>query len=174
MVGAQVLGWGCIWACHQWAQLAACCPPARQLRCTLVRGNQLSHQRCWLQTPLPQKLEEEKRDHEVAVAGGQLASWLATTKRGGQHIACLRCGCAGIGQPHAHALSPHHSLPLPPPTAAGPAIPPGQEPDLGMRVLLVDGDETIADSAQGGLAKASDEFKAWIAKKWPAKEAVAV
>ena len=42
-----------------------------------------------------------------------------------------------------------------------------------MRILLVDGDDTIADSAQGGLAKACEEFKAWIAKKWPAKEAVA-
>ena len=74
---------------------------------------------------------------------------------------------------HMRMPSPTLPPPMPPPTAAGPAIPPGQEPDLGMRVLLVDGDETIADSAQGGLAKASGEFKAWIAKKWPVKEAVA-
>ncbi len=77
-----------------------------------------------------------------------------------------------------HAVVPAHpnrrtNPPTTRPPAAGPAIPPGQEPDLDMRVLLVDGDETIADSAQGGLAKASETFKAWIAKKWPAKEAVA-
>lgn len=71
------------------------------------------------------------------------------------------------------SLPPSPTHPAPPCSTAGPAIPPGQEPDLGMRVLLVDGDETIADSAQGGLAKACEQFKAWIARKWPAQEAAA-
>ena len=47
--------------------------------------------------------------------------------------------------------------------AAGPAIPPGQEPDLGMRVRLVHGDEVIADTAtDGGLAAACAKFKAFV------------
>ena len=47
--------------------------------------------------------------------------------------------------------------------AAGPALAPGQEPDLGMRVILVHGDETIGDSeAHGGLAPALAKFKAWV------------
>lgn len=37
---------------------------------------------------------------------------------------------------------------------SGPAIPAGNEPDLGMRVRLVHGDELISDSADGGLAAA--------------------
>ncbi|PSC69592.1 peptidase M3 [Micractinium conductrix] len=77
-----------------------------------------------LQTPLKQKLEEEKHDYKAAVA-------------------------------------------------AGPAIAPGQEPDLGMRVLLVHGDEQIADSAEGGLAAACETYKAWIRKTWPAAPATA-
>lgn len=55
--------------------------------------------------------------------------------------------------------------------APGPAVPPGAEPDLGMRVLLVHGDEMVADSSQGGLAKACDEYRAWIRQKWPATAA---
>ena len=36
----------------------------------------------------------------------------------------------------------------------------GEEPDLGMRVQLVHGDETIADSEEaGGLAAACDKFQ---------------
>lgn len=46
--------------------------------------------------------------------------------------------------------------------AAGPAIPAGQEPNLGMRVRLVHGDEVIADSAEGGLAEAVKAFNAWV------------
>lgn len=37
---------------------------------------------------------------------------------------------------------------------SGPAIPTGSEPDLGMRIRLVHGDELIADSQDGGLAGA--------------------
>ena len=36
--------------------------------------------------------------------------------------------------------------------AAGPALAPGQEPDLDMRVLMVDGDEVISDSQVRGRA----------------------
>jgi hypothetical protein len=52
--------------------------------------------------------------------------------------------------------------------AAGPAIAPGQEPNLNMRVRLVHGDELVADSAEGGLAAACKKYKEWIAKNWPA------
>lgn len=52
--------------------------------------------------------------------------------------------------------------------AAGPALKPGDEPDLGMRILLVHGDETVADSGEGGLAKAVEKYKAWLAAMWPA------
>lgn len=52
--------------------------------------------------------------------------------------------------------------------AAGPAIPRGAPCDLGMRVLLVHGDEHIADStADGGLAPACDKFKTWVDKAFP-------
>ncbi len=52
--------------------------------------------------------------------------------------------------------------------AAGPAIPRGAPCDLGMRVLLVHGDEHIADStADGGLAPACDKFKAWVDTAFP-------
>ncbi|GFH09111.1 uncharacterized protein HaLaN_04198 [Haematococcus lacustris] len=46
--------------------------------------------------------------------------------------------------------------------AAGPRLKPGEEPDIGMRVLLVHGDEVIADSADAGLAAAVAKFKAWV------------
>lgn len=55
--------------------------------------------------------------------------------------------------------------------AAGPALAPGAEPDLDMRVLLVHGDETVADSGEGGLAAALAKYKAWLAQKWPAAAA---
>ncbi|GFR51274.1 hypothetical protein Agub_g13582 [Astrephomene gubernaculifera] len=57
--------------------------------------------------------------------------------------------------------------------AAGPAIPPGQPFDLGMRVRLVHGDEVIADSAEeGGLAGACERFKSWVGATFlePAKK----
>ena len=42
-----------------------------------------------------------------------------------------------------------------------------QEPDLGMRVILVHGDETIGDSeADGGLAPALSKFKAWVRRTY--------
>lgn len=51
--------------------------------------------------------------------------------------------------------------------AAGPALAPGQEPDLGMRIILVHGDETIGDSeAHGGLAPALAKFKAWVRRTY--------
>ncbi|PNH06082.1 hypothetical protein TSOC_007613 [Tetrabaena socialis] len=47
--------------------------------------------------------------------------------------------------------------------AAGPAIRPGQDAELGMTVRLVHGDEVIADSGvDGGLAAACAKFKAWV------------
>ena len=55
--------------------------------------------------------------------------------------------------------------------AAGPALKPGEEPDLDMRVLLVHGDETVADSGEGGLAAALAKYKAWLEQKWPAATA---
>jgi len=49
--------------------------------------------------------------------------------------------------------------------AVGPAV--AQEPDLGMRVILCHGDETIGDSeADGGLAPALAKFKAWVRRKY--------
>ncbi|KAF5828250.1 oligoendopeptidase [Dunaliella salina] len=48
----------------------------------------------------------------------------------------------------------------------GPAIPPGSEPDLGMRVRLVHGDELISDSNDGGLANAVQKFKAWVRARY--------
>lgn len=72
-----------------------------------------------LQTPLKQKLEEERKEYEAAVA-------------------------------------------------AGAAIPTGQEADLEMRVLLVHGDEQVADSAEGGLAAACAKYKEWLRKTFPA------
>ncbi|KAK9843964.1 hypothetical protein WJX81_000584 [Elliptochloris bilobata] len=51
--------------------------------------------------------------------------------------------------------------------AAGPTLAPGQEPDLGMRVILCHGDETIGDSeADGGLAPALAKFKAWVRRTY--------
>ena len=55
--------------------------------------------------------------------------------------------------------------------AAGPAIPPGQEPDLDMRVVLVHGDATLADSAEGGLAQACKVYKDWLRKTYYATAA---
>lgn len=47
--------------------------------------------------------------------------------------------------------------------AQGPACNPGQEVDIGMRVILVHGDETIADSASdGGIQGACSKFKGWV------------
>jgi hypothetical protein len=52
--------------------------------------------------------------------------------------------------------------------AQGPAIQPGQEADLAMRVLLVHGDELVADTqADGGLAAACAKYKQWIRTNWP-------
>lgn len=52
-------------------------------------------------------------------------------------------------------------------TQAGPAIPPGTEPDLGMRIILAHGDEVIGDSADAGLTAACDKFKRWVAQAFP-------
>uniref|UniRef100_A0A0G4GAJ1 Peptidase M3A/M3B catalytic domain-containing protein n=1 Tax=Chromera velia CCMP2878 TaxID=1169474 RepID=A0A0G4GAJ1_9ALVE len=49
----------------------------------------------------------------------------------------------------------------------GPAIAPGSEVDLKMRVLLVHGDEVIADSKEAGLAKACGKFRQWVEEKFP-------
>jgi hypothetical protein len=46
---------------------------------------------------------------------------------------------------------------------AGPAIRSGSEVDLDMRVLLVHGDEVIADSQTSGLHQACEEYKKWLA-----------
>jgi len=50
--------------------------------------------------------------------------------------------------------------------AAGPALPAGAGADLDMRVMLVHGDEVIADSGAGagaaGLAAANAKFKTWV------------
>ena len=63
---------------------------------------------------------------------------------------------------------------------AGPALPPGGGADLGMRVVLVHGAETIADSgAPGGadaaqrFAKATGTFKAWVRATYFATPATA-
>ncbi len=53
--------------------------------------------------------------------------------------------------------------------APAPAAPPPQEPDLGMRILLVHGDEVVADSSEGGLAHACNTYRDWIRRHWPAK-----
>lgn len=50
--------------------------------------------------------------------------------------------------------------------ASGPAITSGSEVDLGMRVILVHGDTTIADSADGGLNAATAKFKDWVRKEY--------
>ncbi len=43
----------------------------------------------------------------------------------------------------------------------------GKEPDLGMRVQLVHGDETIADSEEaGGLAAACHKFQGWVRQQY--------
>lgn len=48
---------------------------------------------------------------------------------------------------------------------------PGEEIDIGMRVLLVHGDETIADSAvDGGFVKACAKFKAWVRARFFAQQ----
>ncbi|KAK9816558.1 hypothetical protein WJX72_001939 [[Myrmecia] bisecta] len=49
--------------------------------------------------------------------------------------------------------------------AAGPAIPAGAECDLGMRIVLIHGDETIADSKDGYTA-ACQTFKNWVHKEY--------
>ncbi|KAI3435664.1 hypothetical protein D9Q98_001722 [Chlorella vulgaris] len=52
--------------------------------------------------------------------------------------------------------------------AAGPAIAPGQQADLEMRIRLVHGDELIADTeTDGGLAGACAKYTEWIRKTWP-------
>ena len=51
--------------------------------------------------------------------------------------------------------------------AAGPKFPPGSEPDLGMRVILVHGDDVIADSQEdGSLQAACAKFKQWVRKTY--------
>ena len=46
----------------------------------------------------------------------------------------------------------------------GPTHSAGSDIDLDMRVLLVHGDEVIADSATAGLAAACTVYKSWVAK----------
>lgn len=53
-----------------------------------------------------------------------------------------------------------------PPMGCRTALP--QEPDLGMRILLVHGDDVVADSSQAGLAQACETYKRWIHAHWPA------
>ena len=44
----------------------------------------------------------------------------------------------------------------------GPQYPPGSSVDLDMKVLLVHGDEVIADSQSAGLAAACEKYRAWV------------
>lgn len=44
----------------------------------------------------------------------------------------------------------------------GPKITPGSPVDLDMRVLLVHGDDVIADSNDGGLTNACAVYKQWL------------
>jgi hypothetical protein len=48
--------------------------------------------------------------------------------------------------------------------AAGPKYPKGSSVNLDMRVLLVHGDEVIADSAEGGLNAACGVYKQWLSQ----------
>lgn len=48
--------------------------------------------------------------------------------------------------------------------AAGPTYPAGHDVDLAMRVLLVHGDDIIADSNNGGLAAACEVYRKWVAQ----------
>ncbi|RMZ53669.1 hypothetical protein APUTEX25_003203 [Auxenochlorella protothecoides] len=49
---------------------------------------------------------------------------------------------------------------------AGPRIPPGSPVDLNMRILLVHGDETVADTeVEGSLPAACAKYTAWLANK---------
>jgi hypothetical protein len=51
---------------------------------------------------------------------------------------------------------------------AGPKYGPGEEVELGMQVVLVHGDEVIADSAvDGSFQAACKKFKGWVQKAYP-------
>jgi hypothetical protein len=53
----------------------------------------------------------------------------------------------------------------------GPTIEAKEEADLGMQVVLVDGDEVIADSqSAGSLLAACDQFRSWVQRKFPKSE----
>lgn len=44
----------------------------------------------------------------------------------------------------------------------------GQPADLGMHVVLVHGDDVIADSAKAGsIQNATLQYKAWLQRTWP-------
>jgi len=50
----------------------------------------------------------------------------------------------------------------------------GDALDLGARIVIVHGDEKVADSAvDGGVAGADAAFRAWIEKNWPRKKGAA-
>lgn len=52
---------------------------------------------------------------------------------------------------------------------AGPKVKPGSEVDIGMRVVLVHGDEVISDSeTNGGFQGACAAFKSWVQQKYSA------
>ena len=42
---------------------------------------------------------------------------------------------------------------------------PLEDVDLGMQILVVDGDDLICDSAQGGLGAVCTQFQSWVAEK---------
>lgn len=50
----------------------------------------------------------------------------------------------------------------------GPKLKPGQPADLGMHVMLVHGDDVIADSQKAGsIQAATSQYKQWLHKTWP-------
>lgn len=52
----------------------------------------------------------------------------------------------------------------------GPKLKPGQPANLGMHVILVHGDEIIADSEEAGsISAATDQYKVWLQKTFPSK-----
>jgi hypothetical protein len=54
---------------------------------------------------------------------------------------------------------------------AGPKYPPGSDVDIGMRVMLVHGDEVISDSeTDGGFQGACAKFKSWVQQMYPVKK----
>lgn len=119
------------------------------------------------QTPLKQRLEEEKREYEAAVAAGPAIPSGQEADLDMRILLVHGDEQAGAGMVPT-GTTPHRAGCAV--NAAGTCGPSGGRPGLAMHALGALLPMQVADSAEGGLSKACDTYRDWLRKAFPAEQ----